>query len=198
MRCASVPAKKTPTPSDLPCHTPIFSGVRHEFVSTPQRGQKSRQQFGACRGSGRAVRWCRLCRRRPCPACRQGRYRLDAGLLRPGADDVDPRPRPVLRWPGAHQEHAVGIDAGVHGGVDGWHHLGCLWLFAGICRWRCLEFLDRRPVEAVLEYCAREKSHHRCGVADILQWRLYTGTGLYGLPDDICDDHPGPDRRRFC
>ena len=43
----------------------------------------------------------------------QGRHRLDDDGIRARAADDDPRPRPVLRRPGAHQEHAVDADAGV-------------------------------------------------------------------------------------
>ncbi len=62
--------------------------------------------------------------RRRIPGARQGRHGLDADLDRARADDVGPWPRPVLRRPRAHQEHAVGADAGLHDRVARGDHLG--------------------------------------------------------------------------
>ena len=59
-------------------------------------------------------RGCRSARRRGRARPQQGRHRLDADLQRARADDVDSRPRAVLRRPRAHQEHGVGPDAGLH------------------------------------------------------------------------------------
>ena len=115
---------------------------------------------------------------------------MDAGVDPARADDVGARPRPVLRRPRAHQEHAVDPHPG-HG-----HRLHGR---PAVVLLRLLDLAGRRrrPLPRRLRQGLPER--HRCEfrVCDLLEWRRHSGIRLHGLPDDFRDDHARPHRRRL-
>ena len=120
--CASAPAKPTPTRFEQRHRIPMERSMNiptrlaaggahraggHARARRPRHARRLRAGSGARRGRGCRARCARLHRR-------QGRHHLDADLHRARAADDHPRPRAVLRRPGARQEHALGADAGLH------------------------------------------------------------------------------------
>ena len=77
--------------------------------------------------------------------------------------------------------------------LHGRRALGALRLLGSLHGWRQLDAV-----------CRRASPRPSCTASmptrprDLLQRRRDSGTRLLRLPDDVRDDHPGPDRRRLC
>ena len=134
------------------------------------------------------------------PGCRsrrtveQGRHRLDADLDRPRHPHDDPGPRAVLWRPRAHQEHAVGADAGLRDRSASWRSCGSSTATR-------LAFTDG-PGGLGAFVGGFSKAFLAGVTAEIDRRHLHQGRGhsgirLHGLPDDLRGHHAGPHRRRL-
>ena len=161
-------------------------------LRTSSRGRPRRARARASRRSGARPDGGDRRRRAADAGAEQGRYRLDAGRDLPRPDDVDPRPRAVLRRPRAHEEHAVAPDPGVRDRLPRLPDLGLLRLQPVVHQRPRPQRLRRRLLEGLP---ARRDAGH--DLADLLERRRHPGIRLHVLPDDLRDDHPGADRRRL-
>ena len=179
MRFASAPARPMPLHFDFAL-THYQSGVKQMTFKRPnQRGMGSPRNRSALRRRLRRRRARAECgARRDAAAAaatrpQQGRYRLDAGIQRARSDDVDSRPRPVLRRSRPHQEHGLDPDPGVRDRLHGRRGLDALRLLAGLQRRRQHDALDRRLHQGLPAWRRRQLDG-----GNLLQRRRDSGTRL--------------------
>ena len=147
----------------------------------------------ACRGSRAAETRARL-RRQDARELHTElrRHRLDAHLGGAGPDDDHSRPRPVLWRHGAQEERRRHRDDELRHHLPRHRHLDGLHLLDGVPRRHALHRRVRPRLPA--GHPERHLQGHRQSQSARAD---HSGDGLYLLPDDLRDHHPGADRRRL-
>ena len=148
-----------------------------------------------------AVRQRRGCRGRaapaaaaPAPVPNKGDMAWMIVATPAGHHDDDPGPGPVLRRPGAQQEHAVGADAGVRHLLDDRRAVVPVRLQPGLHRGQRLHW-RLRP--AVHEGHVRPDEGEFANGGHLQQGRGDSRAAVHGLPGHLCRHHLLPDRRRL-